>query len=306
MLYAAIDIGSNAVRLLFANVFEKQGVTRIEKASLIRIPLQLGKDVFKSGKISSSRAKNFINTMKAFKLLIDVYKPVDYIACATAAMREAVNRDAILSKLESEVGMKVHLIDGTLEAKIIRSVNNNTFQNSEGISLLIDVGGGSTELSLEKGNDFIDSRSFNLGTIRLLNNEYDQHVWSEMKEWLNKHKAHFGKINCLGTGGNINKYTKLYGDNDSKILSLINLKNGYQELDLLTAEERTEKFGFRPDRADVIVPAGKIYIEIMNHIQAETIFVPRIGLVDGLILGLHEKTLFKTKKKINKSKKNNL
>lgn len=303
MLYAAIDIGSNAVRLLFANVFEKQGVTRIEKASLIRIPLQLGKDVFKSGKISSSRAKNFINTMKAFKLLIDVYQPVDYIACATAAMREAKNRDAILKKLESEVGMKVHLIDGTLEAKIIRSVNHNAFQNSEGISLLIDVGGGSTELSLEKGNDFIDSRSFNLGTIRFLNNEYDHRVWGEIKEWLNQYKAYFGNINCLGTGGNINKYTKVYGDIDSKILTLINLKNGYQELDLLTSEERTEKYGFRPDRADVIVPAGKIYIEIMDHVQAETIYVPRIGLVDGLILGLHEKTLFKTKKKINKSKK---
>jgi len=303
MLYAAIDIGSNAVRLLFANVFEKQGVTRIEKASLIRIPLQLGKDVFKTQKISSSRSKNFINTMKAFKLLIDVYKPADYIACATAAMREAENKDEILHKIKKETGLDIHLIDGALEAKIIRSVNIKAFQNSIDLTLLIDVGGGSTELSLENGNTLIDSKSFKLGTIRMLNKEYYKETWNEINEWLDQYKNDFGQINCLGTGGNINKYTKLFGDNETKTLSLAALKKGYKEFKSLSTNERKEKYGFRPDRADVIVPAGKIYIEIMKHIQASSIFVPRIGLVDGLVLGLYEKHLLKTKKeKVNKSK----
>lgn len=297
MLYAAIDIGSNAVRLLFANVFEKQGITRVEKASLIRIPLQLGKDVFKTNKISSTRAENFINTMKAFKLLIDVYKPKDYIACATAAMREAENKDDILRKIKTETGLNIHLIDGALEAKIIRSANIKAFNNSDTLNLLIDVGGGSTELSLEKGNTLIDSKSFKLGTIRLLNEKYDKGIWDKIFKWLDQYKNDFGQINCLGTGGNINKYTKLYGDNEAKTLSYAALKKGYKELKNINANERAEKYGFRPDRADVIVPAGKIYIEIMKHIQASAIFVPRVGLVDGLVLGLYEKSQLKTKKK---------
>lgn len=297
MLYAAIDIGSNAVRLLFANVFEKQGVIRIEKASLIRIPLQLGKDVFKTHKISSSRAKKFINTMKAFKLLIDVYKPVDYIACATAAMREAENSNEILRNLKKETGLNVHLIDGALEAKIIRSANIKAFPNSNTLNLLIDVGGGSTELSLEKGNTLIGSKSFKLGTIRLLNENYNQGIWDKIFKWLDQYKNDFGQINCLGTGGNINKYTKLYGINESKTLSYNALKKGYKELKNLSSKERAEKYGFRPDRADVIVPAGKIYIEIMKHIKASSIFVPRVGLVDGLVFGLHQKSIIKSKKK---------
>lgn len=300
MLYAAIDIGSNAVRLLFANVFKKQGIIRVEKASLIRIPLQLGKDVFKSNKISSARAKKFINTMKAFKLLIDVYKPEDYIACATAAMREAENKEDILRKVKAETGLNIHLIDGALEAKIIRSANIKAFNNSDTLTLLIDVGGGSTELSLEKGNTLIDSKSFKLGTIRLLDEKYDKDIWNKIFKWLDQYKNDFGQINCLGTGGNINKYTKLYGDNEAKTLSYTALKKGYKELKNISANDRAEKYGLRPDRADVIVPAGKIYIEIMKHIRASAIFVPRVGLVDGLVLGLYEKSVLKTKKKKNK------
>ncbi|MBN2237415.1 MAG: Ppx/GppA family phosphatase [Bacteroidales bacterium] len=297
MLYAAIDIGSNAVRLLFANVFESQGEIRIEKASLIRIPLQLGKDVFKSKKLSNARTKNFVNTMKAFKLLIDVYKPEDYIACATAAMREAENKDEILLKVKRETGIDIHLIDGTLEAKIIRSVNMSMLKQTENLTLLIDVGGGSTELSLEKGTTLIDSKSFQLGTIRLLNNQYKKEIWSEIFQWLDQHKTSFGEINCLGTGGNINKYAKLYGENDAKTLNYNAFLSGYKELRQYTSKERTEKYGFRPDRADVIVPAGKIYLEIMNHVQAQSIYVPRIGLVDGLVLGLYEKAKIKSTKK---------
>lgn len=300
MLYAAIDIGSNAVRLLFANVFKKQGIIRVEKASLIRIPLQLGKDVFKSNKISSARAKKFINTMKAFKLLIDVYKPEDYIACATAAMREAENKEDILRKVKAETGLNIHLIDGAIEAKIIRSANIKAFNNSDTLTLLIDVGGGSTELSLEKGNTLIDSKSFKLGTIRILDEKLDKDIWNKIFKWLDQYKNDFGQINCLGTGGNINKYTKLYGDNEAKTLSYTALKKGYKELKNISANDRAEKYGLRPDRADVIVPAGKIYIEIMKHIQASAIFVPRVGLVDGLVLGLFEKSQLKTKKKKNK------
>lgn len=301
MLFAAIDIGSNAVRLLFANVFEKHGETRVEKASLIRIPLQLGKDVFKTGKINSARAKNLVNTMKAFKLLIDVYKPEDYIACATAALREAENSEEIIQKVKSEAKLNIHIIDGSLEAKIIQSVNKSSYANKEVLTLLIDVGGGSTELSLEKDNIMIDSKSFKLGTIRLLNNKYKTDVWDEIYTWLDQFKQDFGNINCLGTGGNINKYAKLYGDAENKILGLGDFKEGYKKLKSLSSVERSEIYGFRPDRAGVIVPAGKIYLEIMKHVHASSIYVPRIGLVDGLVLGLHEKSLLKSKK-INKSK----
>lgn len=301
MLYAAIDIGSNAVRLLFANVFLKNDETRIEKASLIRIPLQLGKDVFKSGKINTARAKNLINTMKAFQLLIDVYKPKDFIACATAALREANNKEELIKTIKAETGLNVHVIDGALEAKIIRSVNKSSFPYADALTLLIDVGGGSTELSLEKGNKLIASKSFKLGTIRLLNNKFKTNIWEKIYAWLDKYKADFGEINCLGTGGNINKYAKLYGDNTSKVLNINNFAIGYSELRKLSSKERSEKYGFRPDRADVIVPAGKIYLNIMKHIQASSIFVPRIGLVDGLVLGLHEKSILKSMR-INKSK----
>jgi exopolyphosphatase/guanosine-5'-triphosphate,3'-diphosphate pyrophosphatase len=300
MLYAAIDIGSNAVRLLFANVFEKQGNTSIEKASLIRIPLQLGKDVFKTKNINDTRTKKFINTMKAFKLLIDVYAPVDYIACATAAMREAENKDEILRKVKSETGIDIHLIDGNLEAKIIRSAIISATPDSKSMNLLIDVGGGSTELSLERDNRLIDSKSFNLGTIRLLNKEYDKEIWNEIKNWLNPYKAYFGEINCLGTGGNINKYARLYGEVDMNTLRISAFEIGYESLRKLSVKERAEKYGLRPDRAEVIVPAGKIYLEIMKHIQASSIFVPRLGLVDGLVLGLYEKNIFKSNKKKNK------
>jgi exopolyphosphatase/guanosine-5'-triphosphate,3'-diphosphate pyrophosphatase len=238
--------------------------------------------------------------MKAFKLLIDVYAPVDYIACATAAMREAENKDEILRKVKSETGIDIHLIDGNLEAKIIRSAIISATPDSKSMNLLIDVGGGSTELSLERDNRLIDSKSFNLGTIRLLNKEYDKEIWNEIKNWLNPYKAYFGEINCLGTGGNINKYARLYGEVDMNTLRISAFEIGYESLRKLSVKERAEKYGLRPDRAEVIVPAGKIYLEIMKHIQASSIFVPRLGLVDGLVLGLYEKNIFKSNKKKNK------
>ena len=251
MLFAAIDIGSNAARLLFANAYEKDGVAKLDKASLIRIPPRLGEDVYKDQIISKEKAKNFIKTMKAFKLLIDVYQPESYLACATAAMREAKNSKEILKTIKQDIGLKIKVLDGTEEAEIIRNTNRIIFPVPKPYALYIDVGGGSTELSVERNGLLLKQKSFKVGTLRLLGDQVKPGVWKEMEKWLEEYTTKFPDFHLVGTGGNIN---------------------------------RLSNFGFRPDRADVIVPAAYIYRYVMNYLGAQSIFVPRKGLVDGLIL----------------------
>jgi exopolyphosphatase / guanosine-5'-triphosphate,3'-diphosphate pyrophosphatase len=297
MLFASIDIGSNAVRLFFANVFEVKGVPVAEKASLIRIPLRLGEDVFNTGSISEQRVYSLLKTMNAFKLLIDVYKPIDYIACATSAMREARNKKAIIESIKNASGIDVRIIDGLEEARILCAANNLTIKDTYKLSMYIDVGGGSTEISVLRDHVLIGSASFNLGTIRILNDKTDKAEWDKMKEWLQQFKNDFGKIYLIGSGGNINKLAKLYSTQDDGSLSYPNLKQGYKYLASLTLKQRIEDMGMRPDRADVIIPASEIFLNIMKNTKSDFIFVPRIGLSDGLIY-----TVFKqyTEKKINR------
>jgi len=283
MIFAAIDIGSNAVRLLFANAFTRDEKVHVEKATLIRIPIRLGKDVYKNNTISTKRANNLLKTLKAFKLLIDVYKPINFAACATAAMREATNGPELLKQISKETGISVRIIDGLEEAKIIRSISG--FEPPEGktLTMYADLGGGSTEISVLDKDRVIDARSFKIGTIRLLNNKVDQESWDEMKDWLSQFKENFGKINIIGSGGNINKIAKLYGNVSNNTISYKQLENARLHLKSFSLEERIEQLGLRPDRADVIVPASEVYLFIARITKSDSILAPKIGLADGLV-----------------------
>ena len=288
MIFAAIDIGSNAVRLLFANAYDLDGMPNVEKASLIRIPVRLGMDVFKQKKISEVKIKQLTKTLKAFKLLIDVYKPVNYCAYATAAMREATNQKAVLKTIKEKTGLTVKTIDGVEEANIIKELNNIFIDETHKIKMYIDVGGGSTDISILEDRKIISSKSFNIGTIRLLENATLDSEWVRMKEWLNEFKHDFGKIFCIGTGGNINKIGKSYANPTSNIMTTEKLKEADNYLKGFTVEERVNKLGMRPDRADVIIPALKIYLTILDHAKIKSIYIPRIGLVDGLIYKMYK------------------
>lgn len=284
MLFSGVDIGSNAVRLLFANVFETKGGPVAEKASLLRIPVRLGLDVFSEGKISDQKIEYLVKTMKAFKLLIDVYQPVSYMAAATSAMREASNREEVLQLVQQESGLKIELIDGIQEANIISSFSNVMVNRNFTKSLFVDVGGGSTEISLLEGTRFITSNSFKIGTLRLLADAVDEAEWDLMHKWLNQFKDDFGKMNLIGSGGNINKITKLYGHAYNNVVNIDQLTFAYKQLNGLTVEKRIEKMGLRPDRADVIVPAAQIFIRILKWTGLTMVSAPKIGLADGLVL----------------------
>jgi exopolyphosphatase / guanosine-5'-triphosphate,3'-diphosphate pyrophosphatase len=283
MLFASIDIGSNAVRLFFANVYETKGGPVAEKASLIRIPLRLGEDVFKTGCISEARVANLMKTMHSFKLLMEVYQPLDYIAIATSAMREACNGKQIIERIIKETGIRVRIIDGNEEATIVSATDKIKTGKKYSLTMYVDVGGGSTEVSVLRNHVLIDSSSFPLGTIRILGNKVSEEEWEKFKDWLKKYKKDFGKIYFVGSGGNINKLSKLYSTQPDSSLSFPNLKQGYKKLNRMTLQERIEVMGMRPDRADVIIPAAEIFLAIMKTTRADFIFVPRIGLTDGLI-----------------------
>lgn len=284
MLFSGIDIGSNAVRLLFANVFETKGGPVTEKATLLRIPIRLGMDVFTLGRISEQKIEYLVKTMKAFKLLIEVYQPESYLAAATSAMREASNNQEVMDIVRKESGLTIDLIDGIQEANIISSFSNLMVNKAFSKTLYIDVGGGSTEISIIEGKDFITSNSFKIGTIRLLAEAVEDEEWDKMHKWLNQFKADFGRMNVIGSGGNINKITKLYGNAYNNIVNLDQLQYAYKQLNSMPLEKRIEKMGLRPDRADVIVPAAQIFIKILKWTDLQVVSAPKIGLADGLVL----------------------
>ncbi len=291
MLFAVIDVGSNAARLLFANAFGDLDNIKVEKATLIRIPLRLGKDVFRIGKISKEKEKNFLKTMKAYKLLMDVYQPKGVRACATAAMREGKNSARIVEKIKKETNIDLEIISGAEEASIIRNTNHIIFKNPNRLTLFIDVGGGSTELSAQKNGELIKLKSFKIGTIRLLNNQFDKNIWDDICDWLREFKSDFDEMNVVGSGGNINKINKIFGTKNDIFLSIENLQKAYDILSNLSIEERKKKYRMRQDRADVIVPAAEIYLSILNRIKAKHIAVPKIGLADGMIHELYRNYL---------------
>lgn len=284
--YAAIDIGSNAVRLLFCNAVEEHGVVHFKKAELIRIPLRLGEDVFRSGRISPEKAARFIKTMNAFKLLIDVFEPVAYRACATASMREAINGMEVVNQVKKTCGLNIDIISGKEEAELIYSNHVEEFLDHDHSYLYIDVGGGSTELTIFDKGQIVASNSFNVGTLRWLGGKVSMDLWESMKEWTKRNTSGHEPITAIGSGGNINKIFKMVGRKD-KPLAFEKLKEFYTELKALDLDSRMEVYGLNPDRADVIVPAAKIYLGMMKASGASEIIVPQIGLSDGIVHQLH-------------------
>jgi len=289
---AAIDIGSNAARLLISDVAPAKpgGSSGPEfiKMALIRVPLRLGFDVFEKGEISPGKTDKIIKTIKSYKYLLDVYEVKHLKACATSAMRDAVNAQEIIEKIKTETGIEIEIITGREEASFIYENHIAENLNKDESYLYIDVGGGSTELTFFSDAKLVFKESFNIGTIRMIKNQVTESHWDEMKEFIKtKTKGHH-HVTAIGSGGNINKIFSLSKRKEGKPLSLELLRDYYKEFSTLTVLERIALYHLREDRADVIVPALLIYINVMRWADTEEIFVPKIGLADGLIHTLYE------------------
>jgi exopolyphosphatase / guanosine-5'-triphosphate,3'-diphosphate pyrophosphatase len=286
---AAVDIGSNAARLLITEVLQDEsGNAVFNKMNLVRVPLRLGFDVFEQGYISKQRLGMMLQTMKAFKHLCNAYEVIHIKACATSAMRDAKNSEDIIRKVRLETEIPIEIISGDLEAGLIYENHVAESMDKDHSYLYIDVGGGSTELSFFSNNILIYKKSFNIGTIRLLKNMVTDKEWDEMKETIRAVTKGHKKVVAIGSGGNINKVFSMSKRKDGKPLSLELLRDYYKELSSVTLTDRIVKYSLREDRADVIVPAILIYINTMRWANAEEIYVPKIGLADGLIRHLWE------------------
>jgi len=286
---AAIDIGSNAARLLISEVtVDDKGVAKFNKIDLIRVPLRLGFDVFEKGEISTHRIDMISQTMKAYKHLLNIYEVKHLKACATSAMRDAKNGIAVIKKIKKETGIEIEIISGSDEAAFIYENHIAENLDKDHSYLYIDVGGGSTELTFFSNNKLVFKDSYNIGTIRLLKNKVSDDLWDEMKESIKlKTKGH-KEVTAIGSGGNINKIFSLSKTKEGKPLSVELLRDYYKELSNVSLDDRINIYKLKEDRADVIVPALQIYINVMRWAGAIEIYVPRIGLADGLIQHLYE------------------
>jgi exopolyphosphatase/guanosine-5'-triphosphate,3'-diphosphate pyrophosphatase len=294
MRLAAIDIGSNAARLLISDVIPgPAGVVEFIKVALIRVPLRLGFDVFDKGEISPGRAEKVIKTIKSYKLLLDIYEVKHLKACATSAMRDATNGDAIIKKVKEETGIQINIISGKEEASFIYENHIAENMTAEESYLYIDVGGGSTELTFFSDGKLVFKESFDIGTIRLLKNQVSEADWSAMKEFIKLKTKGYHHVTAIGSGGNINKVFSLSKRKEGKPLPLDLLKDYYKEFSSLSVPQRMTLYKLREDRADVIVPALLIYINVMRWTDTEEILVPKIGLADGLIHNLYEEVRLK-------------
>ncbi len=288
MKLAAIDIGSNAIRLLIEEVREFNGEIRIDKVSLTRVPVRLGQDVFTTGRISDERTRQLVKTMRAFWYIMDVHQVEMFRACATSAMREAKNRKKVLETVEREANFKIEILSGEEEANLIFSNYFSQNLNSKQNYLFIDVGGGSTEITLIQKGKRVKGESFNLGTVRALSGSNDKTAWKSLEKWLNSNGNKAGNLIAIGTGGNVNTLFKLQGKKPHELLSLVEIKNLYKQLSNVSLDERIFHFKLRPDRADVIIPACEIYMRIMELAGIKNMIVPKIGLSDGMILNMAE------------------
>lgn len=287
---AAIDIGSNAIRILIANVVQEVGEHPVYmKSEMIRVPIRLGQDSFTVGEISKKNMKRVVKAMKAFRLIMKVNGVKHYMACATSALRESNNADELVALVKKKAKIKIEVIDGRKEAEII---SNTTILNDLGQNLnylYVDVGGGSTEFSVLQGGKRIVSKSFKTGTVRMINNMVNEKVWLEIEKWIQTHTAGIEKIALLGSGGNINKVFKLSNTKEGKPLTYIKINTFYQDLKKLTYEQRILKYNLNLDRADVILPALEIYLKALKWSGASKVFVPKIGLADGMIKMMYKK-----------------
>ena len=298
MRLAAIDIGSNAARLLITDVISgPQGVPEFIKTALVRVPLRLGFDVFDKGEISAIKMEKILKTIKSYKLLLDVYEVRHLKACATSAMRDASNAPEIIKKVKAETGIEIQIISGDSEASLIYENHVAESMTRDESYLYVDVGGGSTELTLFAKNKLVDSRSFNLGAVRYLKGIVKKEDEKELKKWVKKTTAKHKPLYLIGSGGNINKIFKLSGTKASKNASLTigQVTQVYKLIKSYSLEERVKNLDMNPDRADVIIPASEIFIDIMKGCGSSKIYVPKIGLADGIIRQLYREYKEKTK-----------
>lgn len=285
---AAIDIGSNSIRLLITNVIPTENYTYYQKASMTRLPVRLGEDVFLTGKISDANANRLLDAMTAYKYVMKVNGIQAFRACATSAMREAKNGKKLIRRIFRKTGIQIEIIDGAEEARLVfESKMFDKIQPTEKNFLYIDVGGGSTELTLWQHGEITNSRSFKVGTVRLLNNLVNEENWTEMKAWVQYITTGVDDIAIIGSGGNINKTHKMSGKQPNEPLSLIYLNSQLKKLKGLTTEQRVTELGLNFDRADVIVPALTIYNSVTQWARAKCIYVPKIGVSDGIIRDLY-------------------
>ena len=290
--YAAIDIGSNAVRLLISNIIEQKGSSvQFKKNSLVRVPIRLGADVFIKNKISKENTKRILDTMLAFKLLMQSHKVVKYKACATSAMRESENGKQVVQAVLDHAGISIDVIGGEEEAAIIAATDLNKFIDPNKVYLYVDVGGGSTEFTVIDHGKQVISRSFKIGTVRLLNDMVKKETWQELETWININARHYDKIEVIGSGGNINKIFKISGKSIGKPLTYFYMTSYYNTLQSYSYEERITELGLNQDRADVIIPAMRIYMSAMKWSGAKNIYVPKIGLADGIIKSIYYDTV---------------
>ncbi len=287
--YAAIDIGSNAVRVLIANVVELENhPPKFMKSAMVRVPIRLGEDSFTVGEISKKNKKRMVRAMKAFKHIMKINNVEHYMACATSALREANNAQEVVKDVAEKTGICIDVIDGKREAEIISSTNIFDFIKRDRTFLYVDVGGGSTEFSVLVKGERVASRSFKIGTVRMINGLVSDKVWIEIEEWITAQLKDKGKIALLGSGGNINKLFKLGNVKEGRPLTLIKLNTLYNKLNALNYEERIVEMELNPDRSDVIIPAVQIYLKALQWSNSTEIYVPKIGLSDGMIKVLYK------------------
>lgn len=291
---AAIDIGSNAIRFQISSVLDTGPKVLFKKMEYVRFPLRLGHDVFSEGKLSKRSIEKFKKLMLTYKLLLELYEADDYMFCATSAMRESKNGKELVKQVQEEIGITINVIDGQLEAELINKAIASYLTDKT--YLHIDVGGGSTELNLYLGGKKIQTKSFKIGSVRVLEHRDTPEVWDEMKVWIKENvKKKYGKVTAVGTGGNISKIFDLAELDAGKELSLKRIKEIRKMVSELTMEQRIYELQMNPDRADVIVPASNIYIQAMEWADSKAIIVPEVGLKDGMILHLFEKNISKKK-----------
>ncbi|MFT5848527.1 Ppx/GppA phosphatase family protein [Psychroserpens sp.] len=290
--YAAIDIGSNAVRLLIASIIEQKGQpVKFKKTSLVRVPIRLGADVFLSGEISEENKKRMVDTMTAFRLLMKSHKVITYKACATSAMREAGNGIELSNLISKEAKIDIDIIGGEEEAAIIAATDLQSYIKEDKTYLYVDVGGGSTEFTVIHHGKTVASKSFKIGTVRLLNDIVKKETWLELENWIKTNTKGYDVLDLIGSGGNINKIFKISGKAMGKPLTYFYLTSYYNKLQTYSYEERITELELNPDRADVIIPATRIYLSAMKWSGAKDMYVPKIGLSDGIIKSVYFKTV---------------
>lgn len=287
--FAAIDIGSNAIRLLIVNVVIKKGFPiKFIKSSIVRIPIRLGQESFTVGEISSKNIKKIVRIIKAFKHIISVNEVKSSLAFATSALREANNSKEVIQEVKKRTKLKIEIIDGRKEAKIISLNNFFEFINKNRTFIYVDVGGGSTEFSVIVNGKRKKSKSFKLGTVRMINKMVSDNIWDQIRIWIKTNVRHHSKIALIGSGGNINKIFKMAGVLESRPLSLIKLNSIYNSLIKMTNEERIINLDLNPDRSDVIIPAAQIFLKTLEWSGSTEIYVPKVGLADGMVRLLYK------------------